>query len=427
MSHKKLLIVQVAGLGADLANAHVDALAGTGLSFHALRPPFPAVTCTAQATFRTASAPADHGMVCNGFFDRDARRTEFWNQSARLVQGCRVWTRFRERGGTVGVLFWQQILGEEADLVFSPAPVHKHHGGMIQACYALPRELEEELTRNVGAFNLRHYWGPLASAKASLWITAATETLLDQPERCPDVLLTYLPHLDYVLQRHGPTDTKHLPDEMEILGDCLTRLAKAADSAGRELLVWGDYAITPATQVAHPNQVLRRDGLLEVRRIRGMTYPDLYASRAFAMVDHQVAHVFVPNPDDIGKVRQCLETMEGVDRIEPRAAHGHPREGELILTAAPGNWFAYPWWDDPREAPDYARHVDIHSKIGFDPCELFWGWPPMSVSLDTSRVGGTHGRNDALACFATTTKLADTLPENLVELATAVRTWLDNA
>ena len=46
--------------------------------------------------------------------------------------------------------------------------------------------------------------------------------------------------------------------------------------------------------------------------------------------------------------------------------------------------------------------MDIHSKIGYDPCELFWGFPFFRTSLDCGRVRGSHGLADAPAAFAAT-------------------------
>jgi predicted AlkP superfamily pyrophosphatase or phosphodiesterase len=243
-------------------------------------------------------------------------------------------------------------------------------------------------------------------------------------ERAPDLLLAYLPHLDYVLQKFGPGVGDLLRRETAVLGDMLRQLVATAAEAGYRLVVWGDYAITAAERPVLLNRVLRQEGFFHVRRVGRRTYPDLYRSRAFAMVDHQIAHVFVSNAADLSAVRNCLAAVSGVDRVEPGAALiGHPESGDLVAVAAPGAWFAYPWWDAPREAPDYATHVDIHNKIGFDPCELFWGIPGLSISLDPGRVRGTHGRDDAPAALAAPA-FDDPLPETTLELGARLRELL---
>ena len=99
----------------------------------------------------------------------------------------------------------------------------------------------------------------------------------------------------------------------------------------------------------------------------------------------------------------------------------HPNSGELILQAEPGAWFAYPWWLNPKEAPDYATHIDIHNKPGFDPCELFFGWPPFRISTNTKRVGGTHGRQCDVAWTSSLRDPGD--PRDLLELAQCISRW----
>jgi len=136
-----------------------------------------------------------------------------------------------------------------------------------------------------------------------------------------------------------------------------------------------------------------------------------------------VAHVFVTAPADLAAVKACFAGTAGIAAVTETGPDAGPESGELALTAAPGCWFAYPWWSGRTGAPDYARHVDIHNKIGFDPCELFWGWPPPSVSLDPSRVRGTHGRDDVPACSGSTVP-ALCGAASLLELARRVETWL---
>lgn len=424
---RRLLVVQVAGLGWNLLERYGPLDLGDDLALQPLPPCFPAVTCTAQAVFRTATPAAANGIVGNGRFDRLTRRTDFWNQSARLVRGPRIWDAYRAAGGRVGLLFWQQSLGEAVDVLLSPAPIHKHHGGMIQDCYGYPADLYARLCRQLGRpFNLRHYWGPMASIRSSRWIVDATCAVLADPGLAPGLLLTYLPHLDYVLQRRGPGDENAVRPALRETAALLRRLRDAARAGGFELLLWGDYAITAAHGVVYPNRLLRQQGLFAVRQVGRRTYPDLFATPAFAMVDHQVAHLYLADPAQSARVAACFAGIAGIAAVRPPEPATHAENGDLTLTAAPGYWFAYPWWDDPREAPDYARHVDIHSKIGFDPCELFWGWPPPAVSLDPTRIRGTHGRSDAPACAGST--LADLRgAPSLTDLAVRVRAWLGGA
>lgn len=394
----RLLVIQVAALGYDFARQH----GLTQIASMPLRPAqtvFPAVTCTVQGSFRTGLVPARHGMISNGLYHRGLHRPMFWEQSADLVEGERIWSGFRRRGGKVGMMFVQQSLGEDVDLLLSPAPIHKHHGSLIQDCYSRPDGLYAKLRSQVGKFNLMRYWGPLASPKVGDWIARATAAVVADPATRTDLLMVYLPSLDYDLQRFPaahPRNAKALArTQLQ-----LETMILAARAHGHKVLVLGDYAIadTAAGSAAiFPNRALAAVGLMSTRQVVGMLYPDFHSSKAFAMVDHQVAHVYVKDPSDIPATRQVLQEMPGVDGILDRQGQkafgiDHANSGELLLIADDKHWFAYPWWSGKRQAPDYAAHIDIHSKPGYDPCELFFGWPPMTVSQDATRIRGSHGR-----------------------------------
>lgn len=432
-SNRKLLVVQCAALGKNLMEAAgVNRLAG--LTAQPLTAPSPGVTCTAQAGFRTGATAAQHGMVANGLYHRLLRRPLFWEQSASQVAGPRIWDEFRKQGGTVGMMFWQQSLGEDVDLIVSPRPIHKHSGGMIQDCHTKPSNLYDRICKKVGkSFNLMHYWGPLASRKSSEWIVAATKAVLEMDDVRPDVLLTYLPHLDYDAQRFGISHPK-ANAALEALRSYLQQLADAASAQGYELLIWGDYAMHDVTGAAvFPNQALRQAGLLQARHIKGMAYPDLFGARAFAVVDHEITHVYVPNEEDVGTAVTVLSGLDGVAKAGRRAdfpALDHPHSGEVIAFTEPGRWFAYPWWNEREKGPDFATHVDIHNKPGFDPCELFFGRFPWQVSLDTTKVGGTHGNGGQTVWASSLNELIP--PENapclgLEQLATAIQSWLTSS
>jgi hypothetical protein len=155
---KKLLVIQVAAFGHAWARAAWCAHGGRPAAAPA-RAGFSALTCTAQASLRTGLAPGAHGVVANGFFDPLLRRAAFWEQSCALVQGPRIWQTFRDRGGTVGLTFFQQSLGEPVDLLFSPAPIHTHGGGMIMGCYAGRMAWRPASPRMPRRLRLSQYWG----------------------------------------------------------------------------------------------------------------------------------------------------------------------------------------------------------------------------------------------------------------------------
>jgi predicted AlkP superfamily pyrophosphatase or phosphodiesterase len=169
----------------------------------------------------------------------------------------------------------------------------------------------------------------------------------------------------------------------------------------------------------------------------GMEYLDPWTSRAFAVADHQVAHVYVADPSDIDMVRSVLAAVPGVDAVltaPEQAAYGlsHERSGELVCVAEPDSWFSYYYWLDDARAPDFARTVEIHRKPGYDPAELFldpadrWAkaragaallrkavglrYTMSVVPLEPSCVRGSHGRLPAEADAADSPLLISSVP-----------------
>ncbi|MEW6379171.1 MAG: nucleotide pyrophosphatase/phosphodiesterase family protein [bacterium] len=428
---EKILLVQVAACGYNFLMHNTG---GRELYHHLAVKPiqalFPALTCVVQASLRTAALPRSHGIVGNGFFFREEWKPLFWEQSSRLIQGPRIWEGFRSRGGKVALMFIQQSLGPDSDLFLSPAPVHKHHGGMILDCISEPPELNHRLRQALGrVFPLHHYWGPLASKKSSQWITRALMAVMEGES--PDFLYAYLPHLDYALQKYGPTaqESRKAFHELDSL---LGSLLPAARKGKYRVILFGDYPILEARGVVFPNKALRKAGFFKTRDIGGRLYPNYHTSAAFGIADHQIAHIQLFEPGKLQEVRDVLEKLPGVDKVLDRTAMAevgldHPRSGELVLVASPGYWFDYRWWDERKEAPDFAGHVDIHNKPGYDPCELFWGWPPPSISQNPSRIKGTHGRVDhhEPVFYATDLELPHE-PGSIIELAESIRELLDS-
>lgn len=393
----KHLVLSVAGLGWDAAQKHfpngID-----GQKFRRAKSVFPAVTSTAQATLRTALPPKEHGIISNGIFSREFARPFFWEQSSRLARGSRIWEGARAKGMSVALLFFQQSLGEDADFILSPAPVHKHGGGMILSCHAMPGSLSRELESSFGPFPLSKYWGPMASPAAGDIVVRYVEHIASRHN--PDLLFAYLPTLDYDLQRFGPDGPK-AENSFRRLERQLLLLSTLARETGSSFTAIGDYAIEKASEAVLPNLILREEGLFAVRDVRSMKYPDIHFSRAFAMADHEIAHVYVKNRADIAAVKRVFDSSGLFERVLGR--EDHPllecdRSGDLLLVAKRHSWCGYQWWRNKAEAPDYASHVDIHNKPGFDPCELFFGsiLPP-GTEQNHGRIKGTHGRECSVA------------------------------
>ena len=346
-----------------------------GLRFMPKNSVFPAVTCVTQATLRTGLDPAAHGIVSNGWWSETLRRPLFWEQSCRLVKGPRVW------GRSTGLFFFQQSLGEEVELIVSPAPIHKHGGGMIMGCYTKPTGMAEVLTRLCGRFPLWRYWGPFACPKVGRMCIGYFEEMTNAHD--VDEAYLYLPTLDYAAQKYGP-DSPEAKAALKEFRRQLERLADIVMRRGATLKVSGDYEISGVTaEPVRPNVALRRAGLFRTRTVGGMSYPDFYASTAFAMCDHEFCVVFGEERD------KAVETLLATGDYERPSEAETARAGRTILLAKAGSWCAYEWWTDRREAPDFASHVDIHNKPGFDPKELFL--------FNRGVVKGTHGRTCLVA------------------------------
>ncbi len=414
-----LVIINAVGLTPRwLAHAPRLASLGRHVTFHET---LPAVTCTAQASLLTGNAPNQHGIVANGWLYRDTNEVRFWQQSNRLIEAEPFYATAKRRAAArgravkVAKLFWWFNQGADADWSVTPKPHYAINGRKAFDVSTTPADLRDSLVRQLGPFPFQAFWGPLAGIRSTQWIAAAAAlTLLDQR---PDLTLVYLPHLDYDPQRFGPSgcDMARL---VRALDDAAAPLLEAAQTIGARVWVVSEYGHCDVTKPIEVNRALRRNGWLTVRSGPFGEQLDFYASRAFAICDHQLAHIYVANPGDIPLVRDQLQALSNIGQLfvgEQRAEiHlDHPRSGEIIALAAPDAWFAYPFWLDNRLAPDYARCVAIHQKPGFDPCELFFDpairWPKVRVArkllqssvglrmmldvvpIDPTIVRGSHG------------------------------------
>jgi predicted AlkP superfamily pyrophosphatase or phosphodiesterase len=378
----------------------------------------PAVTCSVQATFLTGVPPNRHGIVGNGWYFRDLSEIWFWRQSAALVGGEKLWdaARARDLGFTCANMFWWYNMYSGADIGVTPRPIYCADGRKLPDCYAAPEGLRDELTQLLGSFPLFSFWGPATTIASSEWIARASIHV--RKSRKPTLTLIYLPHLDYGLQRVGPDDPSIAADLRAVDSVCGELIANA-EQEGARIVVLSEYGITPVNRPIHINRALRNAGLLAVREEVGRELLDPGASEAFAVADHQVAHVYVGNPARIAEVKGLLEKLPGVERVldaESKPAFGldHPRSGELVAIADAESWFTYYHWIDDDRAPDFARTVEIHRKPGYDPVELFLDpairYPKVAVGwrlakrklgfrslmdvipLDATLVKGSHGR-----------------------------------
>lgn len=423
----RLLVIDAAGLTPRLL-AHMPRLRelraeGFGAR---LQPVLPAVTCPVQSTLLTGQPPAGHGVVGNGWYFRELGEVLLWRQHNRLVGGEKVWAAARrvKPGYTVANICWWYAMGADVDWTVTPRPVYYADGRKKPDCYTWPPALHGELTSRYGGFPLMRYWGPGAGIASSRWIVAAARHLFRTRE--PDLSLVYLPHLDYDLQRYGPDGPEASRAAAE-LDQAAAPLLDDARAAGATVVVLSEYGITPVSKPVDINRELRRAGLLSVYTQDDMEYLDPWTSRAFAVADHQVAHIYIRYETDIARVTGLISAIGGVAEVLSKAGQkeyglDHPRSGELVAVAEPEAWFTYYYWLDGARAPDFARTVEIHRKPGYDPAELLFDHTDQfvkarvatavlrkklglrylvrTVPLDPGQVRGSHGRLPAATADA---------------------------
>jgi predicted AlkP superfamily pyrophosphatase or phosphodiesterase len=416
----RTLVLNVVGLTQDLLGYDtptLNALIAQG-GVRPLSTIAPAVTCAVQATLTTGLMPRDHGIVGNGWYFRDLSEIWFWRQSNRLVSGEKIWEAGRriDPSFSCAQLFWWYNMYSSADISVTPRPMYPADGRKIPDVYTQPADLREELNARLGMFPLFRFWGPLADIVSSRWIVECALHIYET--RQPILNLVYLPHLDYNLQRLGPSHPDLRRDLRDIDALC-GQLIERVQRDGTRVIVLSEYGVTDVSGPVHINRALRQAGWIQVRDELGRELLDAGASKALAVVDHQCAHVYVRSPDRIGEVKILLESLPGVETVLDEAGKrdfglNHPNSGELVAFSQQDRWFTYYFWLDDARAPDYASTVDIHRKPGFDPAELFinqeFSIPKLSIAwrllrmklgfrtlmdvigLDASLVRGSHGR-----------------------------------
>jgi predicted AlkP superfamily pyrophosphatase or phosphodiesterase len=416
---RRTVVLNVVGLTRSLLARmpRLAAFANAGQT-HTVRPAFPAVTCTAQSSYLTGLPPAEHGIVGNGWYNRELAEVHFWKQSNHLMAGPKLWDKLRAKNPafTCAQLFWWFNMHASVDYSITPRPLYPADGRKILDIHTWPFALRPEIKKDLGEFPFPRFWGPAAGIGSSLWIAEAARWIEERHQ--PTLNLVYLPHLDYNLQRLGPRNPK-IADDLRLIDDVAGGLIDYFRQRSVQVVVLSEYGITEVDAPIHLNRLFRRQGWLAIKDELGLETLDCGASKAFAVADHQVAHIYLNEPALESKVRVLVEAEPGVDFVLDRAAQQacgirHERSGDLIAVAKSRSWFTYYYWLDDALAPDFARTVDIHRKIGYDPAELFLDpqlrWPKLRIAawllrkklglrgllkvipLDAGLVRGSHGR-----------------------------------
>ncbi len=383
-----------------------------------IEPVLPAVTCTAQATYLTGRPPREHGIVANGWYDRDYDEHRFWKQSNRLVQGEKLWEKLRRAVPefTCAKLFWWFNMYSSADYAITPRPLYPADGRKVFDVHTQPMGMRDRIKKELGPFPFPSFWGPGADIKSTLWIAQSAKWV--EEKHWPSLSLVYLPHLDYNLQRAG-IDMNAIHQDLRDIDDVVGDLIKFYEQRHIKVVLLSEYGITNVDRPVHLNRVFREKGWLSIKDELGTEAIDLGGSRVFAIADHQLAHVYVQDAALLNEVFEVVSTTPGVEQVLTKqqkyiAGIDHSRAGDLVAIADERSWFTYYYWLNDRLAPDYARCVDIHRKCGYDPVELFLDpsikFPKLKIAaklakkllgfrmlmdvipLDAMLVRGSHGR-----------------------------------
>jgi predicted AlkP superfamily pyrophosphatase or phosphodiesterase len=419
---RPLVVINVVGLTYDMLGQNtpnIMQLVNDGGFARPMKTILPAVTCSAQSTLLTGELPNKHGIVANGWYFRDLSEVFLWRQSNRLVRGERVYDAARKTHPdyTVSKMFWWYNMYADVDWSVTPRPCYPADGRKLFDSYSQPAGLKNDLQDKFGVFPLFKFWGPTANIESSTWIARASIDVFDRYQ--PDLTLIYLPHLDYNLQRLGP-DAPEIAKDIQAVDAEVGRITKVARERNADIVVLSEYGITQVDRPIHINRILRESGYAKTRKeISGWETLDYGESRAFAVADHQIAHVYIRNESEVAAVANVLRKVDGIEHVLDRKQQAefgidHDRSGELVVVSDKRSWFTYYFWMDDRLAPDYARTVDIHRKPGYDPVELFVD-PTLKlaklrmafrlaqkklgfryymdvIGLDASIVKGSHGR-----------------------------------
>ena len=387
-------VLNVVGLTPGLIGDHTPRIREYRARGHSavIDPALPALTCTAQSDYVTGRRPSDHGVVANGWYHRELAEVQFWKQSNHVVTSPKVWDELRAGNPafSCATLFWWYNMYSSADWSITPRPMYPADGRKFFDIASWPQDIRSDIKRELGEFPFAGFWGPAAGVAspqggadcATRWIANSARWI--EERHSPTLSLVYLPHLDYNLQRWGPTLPGSSP---EVLNPRIIPDLRAVDTIVGDLLEFyrvrgvtvillSEYGITRVDTPVHLNREFRKRGWLTVKEELGLEILDAGNSRVFAVADHQVAHVYVNDRSLRDEVQELLEDTPGVAEVwdfADKVAHGlaHPRAGDLVVFARENAWFSYYYWLDDAVAPDFARCVDIHRKPGYDPVELF--------------------------------------------------------
>lgn len=420
MLNKKIVVLDVVGLTLSLVGENTPNINRyiNENFFSPLTGVFPAVTTTAQSSMLTGYNADRHGIVGNGWYERDHAEIMFWKQANTLVQGHKIWDRMKakQESFSCSKLFWWFNMYANVDASITPRPHYPADGRKIIDLYSTPSGLHEKIEAKLGKFPFFNFWGPKAGIESSEWIAQAAKLEFEMNQ--PNLQLVYLPHLDYCLQKFG-SEHESIADEVQAIDKVVGSLLEFYLERDVKVIIVSEYGINEVNTPVHINRILRDKGYINVRNSLTWELLDPGASTAFAVADHQVAHIYINDANKKEEIKKILENTEGIDQVLDDQGKrdfniDHERAGDLVAIAQENAWFTYYYWLDDDKAPDFARTVDIHRKPGYDPVEMFVdptltlpmarvAWRLLQkklgfrmlmdvIPLDANLICGSHGR-----------------------------------
>jgi len=421
MALNRTVVINVVGLTKSLLGEYTPCISAylERCDLTSFKPEFPAVTCSAQSTYLTGVSPSEHGIVGNGWYDRDYSEVFFWKQSNRLVNAPKVWDRLRTEYNdfTCANMFWWYNMYSTVDFSCTPRPIYRASGAKFFDVHTQPMGMREELKADLGDFPFPQFWGPMAGIGSSQWIADSAKWV--EERESPTLNFIYLPHLDYCLQQYGP-DGESIPAELGAIDKVVGDLIDFYSGRNVQVALLSEYGISRVGRVIHLNRVFREKGWLEIKDEMGCERMECGSCRVFAVADHQVAHIYIQDESIRDEVKVLLQELDGVEEVRENVWQGlgAERGGDLVAVANEDAWFTYYFWNDDDRAPDFARSIDIHRKPGYDPAEMFidpelaapklkmamfllkkkLGFRAMMdiIPLEASMVRGSHGRDNVV-------------------------------
>jgi len=417
----RVAVINVVGLTKGLIGVHTPAIKAFSdtATLSSFPPAFPAVTCTAQSSYLTGKSPGEHGVIGNGWYDRESAEVKFWKQSNHLVHGEKIWDQLRndDASSTCAKMFWWYNMYSTADWSATPRPMYPADGRKVFDVHTQPMDLREAIKSDLGDFPFPSFWGPAAGIESSQWIAESAKWI--ERKQKPTLNLVYLPHLDYCLQKYGP-DAPEIAAELLAIDAVVAELLAFFQEREVEVVLLSEYGISKVSRAIHLNREFRKRGWIQLKDELGLETLDAGGCQVFAVADHQIAHIYINDESIRDDVLKLLNELDGVEEVRvsseiwPQGV-ATERAGDFIAVAEADAWFTYYYWDDDSKAPDFARCIDIHRKPGYDPVELFID-PEISapklkigtfllkkklgfrtlldvIPLDASLVKGSHGRD----------------------------------